>query len=418
MQDQVAAPAKAMWKTQVFWLILALNFVFGAVFNFLPVTFPVFKRSFELSFEDLGRIQFVFFLAGVSFSFFGGWLVEHLGLKYAAAATLLGLSFSLTMVGSAWNYQLLLGTAFIFGLAVAALVVVYSAIICDTFPDSRQSLFFLSGIFDGIGAVVGPAALGEWLENSERTGSNWSIGYYATAVILAILLLWTVSLGSDLFSTPKAERTSVRDAIKIVSGILRSPAMWLIGIAYLLHGLAQVGMVSWVGQIFQNKDHITTAQAAYFISINSAGFFVGRSVLSWVTARWKIPDLLLLAVCAGGGAVAFAATLLSENYVLGLVAFAVAGFFICGDGPAINSYTGLRFVSDTATAFAILGGIGNIGAGVGPYLVGAIGTRMGLETGIWLMPLFTLALAMLAFGWFMRNKAGKHRLLASPSCNR
>jgi fucose permease len=163
-------------------------------------------------------------------------------------------------------------------------------------------------------------------------------------------------------------------------------------------------MVAWVGQLYQSKHNINVGQAAFFISANSAGFFVGRSFLSWVTARWKIADFVLLAICAGGGTLAFAATLCSGSYFWGLFAFSVAGLFISGDSPTINSYTGLRFPGDTPTAFALLGGIGNIGAGTGPYVVGILGDRLGLETGIWLMPVCSLALAILAFGWSLQAK--------------
>jgi predicted MFS family arabinose efflux permease len=141
--------------------------------------------------------------------------------------------------------------------------------------------------------------------------------------------------------------------------------------------------------------------------------FAGRSTLSWITARWKIPDLLLLSVCASATTLAYVATLLSGSYVGGMIGFTVAGFFASGNGPAISSYIGLRFGDQTATAFALLGGISNIGSAAGGYLIGFLAARFGLEIGIWLMPIFMLAVASFAFGWFWRTDQRHHPALAS-----
>lgn len=107
----------------------------------------------------------------------------------------------------------------------------------------------------------------------------------------------------------------------------------------------------------------------------------------------------------GGGTLAFAGTIAAHDYAAGLALFAIAGFFISGDAPSINSYGGMRFAGQSATAFSLMNGIGNIGGGAGPYLTGAIGNRFGLTTGIWLMPLFSVALAVLGLVWYFQQSA-------------
>ena len=138
--------------------------------------------------------------------------------------------------------------------------------------------------------------------------------------------------------------------------------------------------------------------------MNAIGFFGGRLLLSWITARWKLPELVVLAACAAGGTLAFVGTIAAGDYAAGLALFTVAGFFISGDAPSITSYAGARFAGQSATAFSLMNGIGNIGGGAGPYLIGAIGSRFGLTAGIWLMPAFSAALAAMALGWYVRQK--------------
>jgi fucose permease len=189
--------------------------------------------------------------------------------------------------------------------------------------------------------------------------------------------------------------------------ILAKPTIYALGVAIFLHGVSQVGMVSWTGQLYQKKLSIDAARAAYFISVNSMGFFGGRLLLSWITARWKIPELLVLTACAAGGTLAFAGTIAAHDYGIGLALFAIAGFFISGDAPSINSYAGARFAGQSATAFSLMNGIGNIGGGAGPYLTGAIGNRFGLTAGIRLMPVFSMSLAAMALAWHLRQSAGR-----------
>ena len=84
--------------------------------------------------------------------------------------------------------------------------------------------------------------------------------------------------------------------------------------------------------------------------------------------------------------------------------FTLAGIFVSGNGPSLSSYVGMRFSSQLATAYALYGGFNAVGAAVGPYLIGAVGNRYGVEVSIWLGPLFSLSLAILAMGWFLHEK--------------
>jgi MFS family permease len=377
--------------------------VYGTVNQCLPVTFPIFRRLFHASLEQLGRSQLLFFIAGLCFSLIGGWFVDRLGLKLAAIVTLFCSSFSVALIGAVGSFRLVLGDAFLFGLSMAALIVVYSAITCECYPEKRQSVFLISGVMGSVGGVLGPAVQGKWLVHAERTGASWGTAYFVGAALLGTLIVWAILLRRGVLPKRESKGGGVLGAVSAMKGLLGRPALHAIGLAYILHAIAQQGMISWIGQVFQSRHPINSAQTAYFISFYLGGVFAGRSTLSWITARWKIPDLLLLSVCASATTLAYVATLLSGSYVGGMIGFTIAGFFASGNGPAISSYIGLRFSDQTATAFALLGGISNIGSAGGGYLIGFLAARFGLEIGIWLMPIFMLAVAIFAFGWFWRS---------------
>jgi fucose permease len=97
--------------------------------------------------------------------------------------------------------------------------------------------------------------------------------------------------------------------------VLRRPDLYAAGILAFFHGLAQGAMVSFVGQLYQKRFAIDAAIATYFISLNSGRQFGGRFVLSWITSRWRIHELVVLSACATLAASAFVATILSPGYL-------------------------------------------------------------------------------------------------------
>jgi fucose permease len=404
-QMQDPGSTQSSRRSTLLWFVLAIGFIEGAIFNFLPVTFSVFERAFHVNLEQLGRLQLLSFAGATLFSVIGGWIIMRLGFRWSAGSILLALFAALVCIGSSPLFSAVLFGALLLGFGLVGIEVISNSMISEQVPEPRQHVFFIWAIVNAAGATVGPAALGLWLAHALTSGRSWRLGYFGVACIVLVVAGWRFTLRSpDISSAHNPSCAPRESAWPITVDILSHPPIYLVSLATFLHGLAQVGMISWIGQLYQERYAIGLDQAAYFISLNSAGFFIGRSILGWLTRRYKIPELVVLGVCALGGTLAFVATIASPSYWMGLTCFTLAGVFISGDGPSIYSYTGLRFAGRTAVAFALMNGLGNTGAAVGAYFIGLLGARVGLSVGIWLMPLFSFSLAFLAFGWFLREK--------------
>jgi MFS family permease len=388
---------------QMLWLILCLGFVWASVFNILPVSFPAFREAFGATTEQLGRTELLFFLGGLMFTAVGGYFIERLGLKRAAAVAALFTSSSLVVIGTAAGLTIVLLGAASFGLAMASLDVACSSIIAEYFGKKRQSIFLLYAAVTSLGGIVGPAILGWWLTHRKPTAQNWRAGYYLVACVLIPLAIWAVRAPS-MRSPGQSNLTAPTKSLDGMRFILSRGTIYVLGFAYFLHGVAQTGMVSWVGQLYQKKYGIDAAQAAYLISSELLGFLLGRSLLSLITRRWRIPELLLMGICAGSASLAFVATISAPSYRWGLITFMIAGFFVSADGPSINSYVGLRFGDRAAHAFVLMNGIGVLGSAVGSYVTGLLGERYGLDRGIWFMPGFSTSLSVLALVWALRER--------------
>jgi fucose permease len=416
--NSVPGRAKSIWKDPIFWLVMGLWFYVAAVFNYLPASFPIFKRVFGSTLEQMGLIQFLFYISPVLLAFGGGWFVGRVGHRRALVISLLLIACSLILMGGARQLTMVMFGAVFFGLGVLAMGIVTCSLLSQSFDDQRQRLFFIYGIVGSAGSTVGPAILGWWLANAERFGGTWRWGYYATAAIGVALMFWPMLLRSIAMPDEKLEEKVESRGFAELKEILGHPAIYLILFLTILWGVTEGGMISFVGQLYQQRFGIDPAEAAYFLSVNSAGFFAGRSLMSWVTSRWKVHELLVLAVCAGTGALGFAATIVSPTYLCGLIMFGVAGVFVSGNGPSINSFTGLRFKDQAATAFAFMAGMSFVGSAGGPYAIGFLGTRFGLESSIWLMPLFALSLCVVAVLWFLRERVHHARLVSDTVTSR
>ena len=406
--SEASSTAPSMWKDSLIWFILGIYFFSTSIMNFLPVTFPIFRRVFGSTLEQMGRIQMCYYGSALVFTLGGGWFVGRFGYKRSIAMALMVIASALVVIGTAQSYTIVVVGAFIFGLGVLPLAVTTASIIGEHFGPIRQRLFFVHGMVGSAGSVVGPAVLGWFLGNVERLGQSWRTAYFATATLIGTLVLYPIFLRSKTLKAAKTEDKAAPTAGEAFKYILSQPAMWMIFLLTTLHGLTEAGMISFVGQLYQRRLGVDAAQAAYFLSSHAGGFLAGRALLSLISGRWKIPELVILSACALGGAVFFAATILGTTYLWGMVFMFVSGVFVSGNGPSINSYLGMRFRDYAKTAFAFMSGISYIGGALGPYIVGFLGSEYGLEKSMWIDPVFSLCLSAIALIWFYRDKSGRN----------
>ena len=398
------ASSPSFWKDARIWIVLGLPFASGGLVQFIPATLPIFKRVLGSNLQQIGLIATSYYFSALLFAVAGGWFVDRLGKKWSLAATQVLLAGALVIIGNARSTTDILVGAFFLGLGGLAVTVITSTIISEDFGPVRQSLFSLQCLAGSAGTVIAPIALGWWLAHSEHLGRSWRSAYYLVAALMAALIPFPLAQGF-ISRVSRSEHTALSTSpLRTFKHFARQPAIYGIAVLNILHGISNGGMFYFVGQLYQAKLGIDPERAAYFLSATAGGFLVGRSLLSWITWRWRIHELAVLATCAAAETLGYAGAIASSSYLWGLGLFAIAGLFGAGDAPAINSYLGCRFSHQAATAFSLLTPMGFVGAAIGPYLVGFCGMRLGLERSIWLMPLFSMALSVMALEWFLQDR--------------
>ncbi len=273
------------------------------------------------------------------------------------------------------------------------------------FHARRQSVFLLTGLADASGTTLGPAILGQWIGHAARWHLTWRSGYFVAAAVLGMLVLWALFVPSESMGDRQPERTSRGKNIAHTKEVLRDSAFCTAVLLCFCHGLAQAGMVAFVGQLYIRKVHVDLAHAAYLLSAEGAGIVGGRLIFSWITSLWTIPELKVIAMCAAAETAAFTATILSPNYLIGITMFLSGGVFISAVGPSLSSYLGRRLPDRLGTAFSLFAGLGNMGAALGPYIIGVLGTDFGIEKGILFAPLFSALLSATGLVRYLREKS-------------
>jgi MFS family permease len=385
-----------IWKDPIFWFVIALGLADGSVRNFVPATFPIFHREMGASLAQMGKTQFLFYLSSLIFGVVGGPLLAFAGLKRAAVGALAIACGSLLLIGFTQSFTVVLLAAGLLGLGIVAIVVIISSLVSGHFGARRQSVFLLSGLSDAGGSMIGPAILGWWIGHAHGWDLTWRSGYFVGALVLGGLILWTCLVRPENMHGDKPAESARPRGLANTRAVLRDAAFYTAVALCFCHGLAQAGMASFVGQLYVSKLNIDAGRAAYLLSIEAVGILAGRLIFGAVLSRWRIPELLVIAMCAAVETLAFLATIVSESYLGGAAMLLVGGFFMSAIGPSLNSYLGGRLAARVATAFALFAGLGNVGAALGPYLIGMLGTEFGIERAILFAPLFSALLSALA----------------------
>ncbi len=306
-------PHKPIWKDPVFWFVIVLGVGYGAVYNFLPASFPIFYREFGTSLKQMGQAQFIFFISCLVFSVVGGPAIAAIGLKRSAMFALALAGVVLIVIGGAHEFSVVLLCAGLFGFSIIALVVIENSIVSGHFREKRQSVFFITSLSDSGGSMIGPAMLGWWFVQAEHWQMSWRLGYFVAAGVMVFLFVWALFMRRDSMPGDSFKPDTPGDGLSVIKSVLRVPAFYVVVLLEFCHGIGQAGVISFMGQLYVSKLHIDPGHAAYLLSLNAAGILCGRLMLSWITMRWPIPELVVIGVCAVGETAAFLGAILSPS---------------------------------------------------------------------------------------------------------
>ena len=382
-------------RSGIFWFCLFLGALMGLNINLIPMTFKVFSEVFGAGYEMQGRTEMLYFLGSLVGALMGGYATSRLGTWRSARLGMIAGGFGCLLIGSARSFLMVQWGSFTMGFGSMWLSVVSGTIIAQHFQAVRQRVFSAVLLSMAIAGTLAPRAMGSYLDYAwEKEGWPWWIPYAALAGVFLLSQIFVPSKVVHVHSLPTEQSFQAASLL----GLLRSPALWLIAFAKILHGLGQMGAVVWLGRLYQSRLDLGERHVGAMLSANLLGFICGR--IFWTFFGGRLPDRVLLGCSAAIGSIFYVLTISNSHYETGLFFMFVAGLGMSGDIISMGSYTALRFRHAAPKAFALTDALGQLGGGLGPYFIGFMGEQTGtLEQGVWIIPLTVGTLSLLGFSW-------------------
>ncbi|GAP15609.1 fucose permease [Longilinea arvoryzae] len=386
-------------------LACASFFGLGVITAAVGPSLPNLAGNTASTLSAVGSLFTALFFGALAAQSFTGLLLDRLGPRWLILSGLLVMGTGILGVSLARSLPLALACAAFAGFGHGIIDVVMNVSISDLFPQKRASVLNLLNVFYGIGAFIAPAVAGYFLRLSNNSLPALQLG--------AGLELALIPLSVWLFRAPTFARSTAQSAQSSQS-LLRSPALWLLGMLLLLYVGTENAAGGWVSTYLQQTTFLAAATAA----LGASGFWlaltIGRVVGTILGARWQARSLL-----AASLGVAFCGGLLI-SLSTGHVALSVLGFLLLGFGfgpvfPTTLAITTAAFSQSSGAAASLVVAMGSIGGMIIPWLQGILLENSGPRAGALLLPLG--GLLMLGCTAAIRRARGKAGFSSSSFAN-
>ena len=353
--------------------------------NLLPLCLIALSHSFGgahgLDREQLGRLGAISFCGVVLGILICGPLCDRFGAKLFVLGGNLLIAIGLVQSALAPGYGWLGLGCFVLGFGSGMLDMVLSPVVAALAPKQRASAMNWLHSFYCIGAsvtlLVGSLAL--------HAGVTWRTTFLLlvplpVAIALCFLPLAFPPLVTSQGRTPFLALTRQRWFIAALAVIF-------------LGGATELGLAQWLPAYAQTTLHFAPWVGGAALLGFSLAMALGRVVAGIIGHRYD-PYTVLLAAGASSVVLMLAGAFLPQS-PLALTACIVAGFTGSCLWPTVLAVVADRYPDGGGSMFAALGGFGNAGGIVMPWMVGLIGDHGGLRLGLGVCALAPLAMLVL-----------------------
>lgn len=394
----------------------ASNVTMSIVGNLSPLLFLTFHTMYGISYTALGALVLINFVTQLGidlvFSFFSHKFNIPLAVKSAPVLGIVGLVLFAVcpMLFPQCAYLgIVIGTV-IFSAASGFNEVLISPVIaaipCEN-PDHEMSK--LHSIY-AWGVVFVVAVSTAFLLVFENDNWQWLALLFALVPLLASVLFF----GAELPPLKTEEKTS--GALEF----LKSRGLWICVFGIFLGGAAECTMAQWCSGYLENALQIPKVWGDIFgVALFAVMLGLGRTLY----AKYGKNISKVLFFSAIGSTICYFTAAVSNIAVIGLFACAFTGFCTAMMWPGSLIAVAERFPRGGVIMYALMAAGGDLGASVGPQLVGVITDvireneataklafdmgltpdRLGMKVGILIGMLFSL-IAIFVFFSVMRNQ--------------
>ena len=393
-----------------------VNIIMAIVANLSPLLFLTFRSIYGISYSLLGTLVLIFFCTQLGidliFSFFSHKFNIQATVRILPFLTVTGLAiYALvpTFLPSHAYLGLAIGTtlfAVSSGLAEVLMSPIVAAIPSDD-PEGEMSklhaAYAWGVVFTVIFSTVFLLLFGR---------ENW----YLIALIFCIFPIFAAILFATSTIPPMQTPERASGALKM----LKNKGIWLCVAAIFLGGAAECTMAQWASGYLEQALGIEKIWGDIFgVALFAVMLGLGRTIYAKIGKN--IAKVLF--VGAIGATACYLVAAISNIAVIGLIACAFTGFCASMMWPGSLLIASDKYPTAGVFIYALMAAGGDLGASVGPQLVGSITDlalesqalislsqtlaltpeQLGMKLGMLVGMLFPLV-AIIVFGTFARQK--------------
>ncbi len=357
--------------------ILAI-FVYGMIAAMLGTILPDLSKRFKLTPNQNGTIALAQGIGLMIGSVSIGPLIDAQGYKLGLVLGLVLIALALYLLPNSRAYGQVVTYLFVLGVGGGIIVTGANALASNIGGENQAAVMNFLNLFFGLGGLATPFIAANLL------GGNSTRLCYLTAILTTATV---IVHGTVRMPAPAAAQGL---DISTASGLLSSPALWLLAATLFLYVSCEVGVWNWLPRHLIAQG-IPEGRALNILSLGFAlGLLLGRLAVAPVFAALSPETVLLIAAALMAVTTYFAL----QTRQPGIAWFAVflAGLSMAPVFPTTLAITGKVFASTAATAIGIVATAGWVGLAVSSRIIGAVAgedpTR--LKKALLLLPAFSL----------------------------
>lgn len=368
-----------------------LGFITQAIAaNFAPLLFLTFKSTYEIGLEKLALIPLTFYLTQFLVDFAATKFVDKIGYRFCVVS-----SQALSAAGFVLLTVLpdLLPAPFL-GILIAVvlyamgsgLVEVLISPIVEACPfENKDGMMSLLHSFYCWGAVG--VVLGSTLFFAVFGIENWKI----------LTLIWAAIPFVNIFNfiTCPIERLVDEGESMRPSQLVKLPLFWLLILLMACAGASEAAMAQWASAFTESAMGVSKVVGDLAGPCLFAAF-MGTSRILYGKMSKKLDLNKTMLACGILCAICYLTASLSALPILGLAGCALCGFSVGIMWPGTISISSKKCPGGGTAMFAFLALAGDLGATVGPTMVGGIAEVAGgdLQMGLLIATAFPLILIL------------------------
>ena len=341
------------------------NISMSIVANLSPILFLTFHNLYGISYSLLGLLVLINFITQLSidliFSFFSHKFNIPLAVKITPLLTLVGLFLYAVcpLVFPQYAYAGLVAGTLVFsasgGLAEVLISPVIAAIPSDD-PDREMSK--LHSVYAwGVVPVILISTLFLFIFGSQ----NWHW--------LALLFMLIPLVSFVLFTKAEIPQMETPEKVSGALSFLKNKGLWLCVGAIFLGGASECIMAQWCSGYIEQALGIPKVWGDIFgVAVFSVMLGLGRTL--YAKKGKKIGNVLFLGSI--GATLCYLIAAICDIPLIGLVACAFTGLCVSMLWPGSLIVASDRFPKGGVFIFAMMAAGGDLGASVGPQLIGVI----------------------------------------------